>query len=101
MSADISNSDGAMDRRTFLRGAAGAGTLAVAGASAPAAARDSGGDLDSWFEGVSNYDGVVDETGNAEVTVEVGAKGNNGAFAFGPTAVRVDPRHDGRLGVDR
>jgi len=93
MSAAVSDPDGAMDRRTFLRGVAGAGTLAVAGAgaSAPAAAQDSGGDLDSWFEDVSNYDGVVDETGSAEVTVGVGAKGNDGAFAFGPAAVRVNP----------
>ncbi|WP_137286046.1 halocyanin domain-containing protein [Halorussus salinisoli] len=90
MNADTSNSGGAMDRRTFLKGAAGAATIAVAGASAsaPAAAQSA---FDGWFDGVSNYDGVVDETGQPEVTIEVGAKGNNGAFAFGPAAVRVDP----------
>ncbi len=54
---------------------------------------DSGGSesmsFDGWFDNVGNYDGVVDETGSSEVTVEVGAEGNNGAFAFGPAAVKV------------
>ncbi len=57
---------------------------------------DSGGDsgsnsvsFDGWFDGVSNYDGVVDETGESEVTVKVGTKGNGGNFAFGPAAVKV------------
>lgn len=53
---------------------------------------DSGGseDFDGWFDNVDNYDGVTDETGADEVTVEVGADGNGGAFAFAPAAVRVD-----------
>ncbi|NHN61491.1 MULTISPECIES: halocyanin domain-containing protein [Halorussus] len=90
MNSDTSRSGGALDRRTFLKGAAGvAGAAAVgAGAATPAAAQSAFG---GWFEGVSNYDGVVDETGESEVTVEVGAAGNNGNFAFGPAAVRVDP----------
>ena len=75
-------------RRGLLRGGAAA-TAAAAGLSGTATASE--GSLDSWFEGVSNYDGVVDETGSSEVTVEVGAEGNDGAFAFGPAAVRVDP----------
>ncbi len=60
---------------------------------------DSGGDggssgsnsmsFDGWFDQTSNYDGVVDKTGESEVTVEVGAKGNNGNFAFSPAAVKV------------
>nr|WP_321112662.1 halocyanin domain-containing protein [Halorussus salinisoli] len=70
-----------------MKGAAAA-SAAAAGLSGPAAAET---DLSAWFDGVSNYDGVVDETGQPEVTIEVGAKGNNGAFAFGPAAVRVDP----------
>ncbi|RDI70089.1 halocyanin domain-containing protein [Halopelagius longus] len=49
-----------------------------------------GASLDGWFEGVSNYDGVVDKTGTSEVTVAVGASGNNGNYAFDPAAVRVD-----------
>ncbi|SFG87807.1 halocyanin domain-containing protein [Halopelagius inordinatus] len=48
-------------------------------------------ELDGWFDGVSNYDGVVDRTGQPEVTVTVGASGNNGNFAFAPPAVRVSP----------
>jgi plastocyanin len=40
---------------------------------------------------VDSYDGTVDRRGEAEVTVEVGADGNDGAFAFSPTAVRIDP----------
>jgi halocyanin-like protein len=75
-------------RRDLLKGAAAA-TAAVAGPSGTATASEAG--LDSWFEGVSNYDGVVDATGTSEVTIEVGAEGNDGAFAFGPAAVRVDP----------
>jgi halocyanin-like protein len=46
--------------------------------------------FDGWFDDVSNYDSVVDETGSSEVTVEVGAQGNGGGFAFDPPAVRVD-----------
>ncbi|WP_198662063.1 halocyanin domain-containing protein [Halorussus litoreus] len=82
----------AVSRRTMLRGAAlGTAAVATAPAVGDLAAAQSGGDLGSWFEGVSNYDGVVDRTGESEVTVKVGASGNNGNFAFGPAAVRVDP----------
>ncbi|WP_158059235.1 halocyanin domain-containing protein [Halorussus halophilus] len=45
--------------------------------------------FDGWFDDVSNYDGVADKTGSSEVTVEVGAEGNNGAFGFGPAALEV------------
>ncbi|MEF8863987.1 MAG: halocyanin domain-containing protein, partial [Haloarculaceae archaeon] len=48
-------------------------------------------DYEGWFEDVSNFDGTVDRRGQPEVTVEVGAQGNGGAFAFEPAAVRVDP----------
>ncbi|UPV76564.1 halocyanin domain-containing protein (plasmid) [Halorussus limi] len=90
MNSDNSRSGGAMDRRTFLKGAAGVAGVATVGAGAadPAKAQSPFG---GWFDNVSNYDGVVDETGSSEVTIEVGAKGNNGNFAFGPAAVRVDP----------
>ena len=43
-----------------------------------------------WMDNVGNYDGVVDKTGQSEVTVKVGVDGNGGAFGFGPPAVRVD-----------
>ena len=65
-----------------------AGGLATMGAR-PVAAQST--DLSDWFSNVSNADGVVDETGSSEVTVKVGSKANNGAFGFGPAAVRVDP----------
>jgi len=66
--------------------AAAAGTGAVAGG---AAAQDAG--LEEWLGEVSNYDGVVDETGSDAVTVEVGSEANGGPYGFGPAAVRVDP----------
>ncbi|NHN61511.1 halocyanin domain-containing protein [Halorussus sp. JP-T4] len=77
-------------RQAIKAGAAATAAAGATGLAGPAAAQ-SGGDLSSWFEGVSNYDGIVDETGQSEVTVEVGAAGNNGNFAFGPAAIRVDP----------
>lgn len=82
-------------RRDLLRvGAAGVFALGSVGAVPRASAE--GGDADpetfaAWFEGVENYDGVVDATGRSTVRVEVGATGNGGGFAFGPAAVRVDP----------
>jgi halocyanin-like protein len=48
-------------------------------------------DYGGWFEGVSNFDGTVDKTGRDEVTIAVGASGNDGNFAFEPAAVQVDP----------
>lgn len=47
--------------------------------------------LASWFEGVENYDGVVDRRGESSVEVRVGADGGGGAFAYDPPAVRVSP----------
>ena len=93
-----------LKRRAFL-GAVGT-TAAGLAASTPAAAQEgssgsgsgsgNGGTTDgtiekAWFEGVGNYDGVVDETGKEAVTVAVGAQGNGGSFAFEPAALRVDP----------
>ena len=75
------------------------GAVAAAGATAgPAAAQDTDEDFEGWFGGevkgaaTSNYDGsVTDMTGQDEVTVDVGAEGNGGPFAFGPAAMRIDP----------
>ncbi|ELZ35555.1 halocyanin domain-containing protein [Halorubrum tebenquichense] len=77
---------GSMSRRGFFRaGAAGAAVAAgVAAGSGSAAAQ-----YDGWLEGVSNYDGTHDYTGQDEVTVQVGA-GENG-LRFGPAAVLIDP----------
>jgi halocyanin-like protein len=75
-------------RRAFLGATAATAGLAAAGS---ATAQEGGVDFGGWFDDVDNYDGVVDARGQSEVTVEVGAQGNGGAFAFGPAAVRVDP----------
>jgi len=83
----------AVSRRGALRAIGGGVAAGAALGATPvtAGAQSDGTDLASWFEGVSNYDGVVDETGSGSVTVEVGVEANGGAFGFGPAAVRVDP----------
>lgn len=87
-------SDG-IGRGTTRRGVLRAGGVALGsmllGATASPAAAQSGGNLDNWFDGVDNYDGVVDRTGQAEVTVAVGVQNGDGPFGFGPAAVRVSP----------
>lgn len=47
-------------------------------------------DFGGWFDNVGNFDGVVDKTGQSEVTVMVGAEGNGGGYAFDPAAITVD-----------
>ncbi|WP_135806175.1 halocyanin domain-containing protein [Halorussus marinus] len=100
------------DRRTVLKmTAAGATATALAGCSSDSGSGGGGGDetesdgsgdesgdggsdsyeFDGWFDDTSNFDGVVDETGSDEVTVEVGVDANGGAFGFGPAAVAVSP----------
>jgi len=91
-----------------MRGAVVAGGQPVTVAKAtptPAAAGsggsgDGGGDdsegppartFDGWLAETDNYDDVVDARGQDEVTVEVGAEGNGGPFAFEPAAVHVSP----------
>lgn len=91
----------AFDRRTFVKSAAAVSIFgtALAGCSNGsdgangAGGDDSGGeeDFEDWMDNVENYEGVVDRTGREEVSVTVGAQGNNGAFAFAPPAIRVDP----------
>jgi len=95
------------DRRTLLKtaGAATVGTI-LAGCSSGDQSTQSddgenddsqGGDdggsstesFDGWMDNVGNYDGVTDRTGKNEVTIDVGAKGNDGNLAFDPAAVRV------------
>jgi halocyanin-like protein len=77
-----------LSRRTLLKATAGA-----AGATAlPGLAAGQSDAVDEWLSDAGNYDGsIADETGNDSVTVEVGADGNGGTFAFAPPAVRVDP----------
>ncbi|SFR85113.1 halocyanin domain-containing protein [Halomicrobium zhouii] len=76
-------------RRSVLRAGAGAAIGGAALASArPTRAQTT---FDGYLDNVDNYDGVVDETGSGEVTVEVGSQANGGTFGFGPAAVQVDP----------
>jgi halocyanin-like protein len=88
------SSDAWVRRRTVLR-AAGTGLAAAtlgAGVSGSAAAQSDGPDYGGWFDDVQNYDGTtVDNTGQDQVTVEVGAEGNGGPYAFTPPAMRIDP----------
>lgn len=80
-------------RRGVLRGATGVAAAGVLG-STPAAAQTAEPtepDYGDWFDDVSNYEETVDRTGQSEVTVTVGAEGNDGNLAFDPPAVRVDP----------
>jgi halocyanin-like protein len=75
-----------------MKGALVVGDVDVGGGEKTAGSGSQGGpDFGSWFEDVGNYDGVVDKTGQKNVTVTVGARGNNGSFAFDPPAVRIDP----------
>ncbi|MFB6111508.1 MAG: halocyanin domain-containing protein [Halobacteriaceae archaeon] len=79
-------------RRAFLGAVAGAAGATTAGAGF--AGRASGAetvDLSEWFSNTDNATRVVDKTGQDSVTVEVGAQGNKGPFAFGPAVVRIDP----------
>ncbi|MGB9958853.1 halocyanin domain-containing protein (plasmid) [Haloferax prahovense] len=79
-----------VNRRWFLKAAAVATVGGASIGSMPPAAAQQELDLTGWFSDVSNYDGITDERGKTRVTVEVGAEGNGGGFAFGPPAVRID-----------
>lgn len=48
-------------------------------------------EVTEWLSDVENYDGTVaDRTGQSEVTVQTGAEGNGGNFAYDPAAIRID-----------
>jgi halocyanin-like protein len=79
-----------LTRRRVVQGAAaGVACVAAAGVGAGTAAAQS--TFGGWLDDVSNYNGVVDETGNSEVQVIVGAAANGGNLGFGPAAIRVSP----------
>ena len=86
-----------LTRRAALRTAAGTVAAGVAGTGVAGTAAAQGGvDYGGWFGSgtggeTRNFDGTVDRTGQDSVTVEVGAEGNGGPYAFGPAAVRIDP----------
>ena len=86
-----------LSRRAVLAGSA---TALAVGATGTAAAQQSGmtqvPDYGGWFSdekgaATTSFTGTVDERGKDAVTIEVGAGGNGGSFAFAPTAVWVDP----------
>ncbi len=46
--------------------------------------------LSRWLSDVGNYDGTIeDETGQGAESIDVGAEGNGGNFAFDPPAMRI------------
>ncbi len=49
----------------------------------------SASEAEDYASASSNFDGVVDRTGQDSVEVVVGAEGNDGNFAFDPPAVKV------------
>ncbi len=81
----------ACTRRRLLKagGAGAAGAVATGlGGTASAQADAYGG----WLAEEGTWDGVtLDARGLDEVSVDVGADGNGGSFAFGPPVVLVDP----------
>lgn len=99
-------------RRTFLKGSVLIGSVTFAGCSGPGGGGGeepdggNGGDggvtgddypvIDEWLTeeeiggSADNYDGTfADERGADTVTIDVGAEGNGGAFAYAPPAVVV------------
>ena len=81
--------DPVIERRTVLRGV---GTLAVAGALAGCGGDGGGGGSDGlgYLSNTSNYSEVLDKTGQDEVQIMVGTRGNGANWAFSPAAIRVD-----------
>jgi halocyanin-like protein len=77
-------------RRTVLKATAAAATAGAVGVGLPSVGAQEG-TLGEFLSNVSNFESVTDRTGEDAMTVSVGAEGNNGAFAFAPPAVRVDP----------
>ena len=63
--------------------------MAAGAAASPAAAQEQIPDWPGYIDGVDG--GYLDARGQSEVTVEVGADGNSGAFAFEPARLWVDP----------
>lgn len=77
-----------MKRREFLLAATGTAAGATAVVSTPASAQERP-DFGGWLDGVDG--GFEDARGADTVTVEVGADGNDGAFAFSPAGLWIDP----------
>lgn len=80
--------------------ATGGGGNATGGGNQTGGGNETGGaggggggepDLGGYLDDVSNFDGTIqDFRGQGQATVQVGASGNGGNFAFSPPAVHVD-----------
>lgn len=88
-----------LDRRTFIGTAAVATTGVLAGcggdgggeSTATASGDDVPSEVSEYLSETTNFDGsVADETGSDSVSVDVGAEGNGGNFAYAPAAISVD-----------
>ncbi|MFB6126364.1 MAG: halocyanin domain-containing protein [Halolamina sp.] len=77
-----------MNRREFVRTAGGVTAASTVAASGSATAQSEKPKFRGYLEGIDG--GYEDLRGNDEVTVEVGASGNGGSFAFSPAGVWVD-----------
>ncbi|MUV85495.1 halocyanin domain-containing protein [Natronomonas sp. CBA1123] len=83
------NDTSGVSRRDFVRVTAGAtAAAAAASTSATTAYAQEEFDYGGWFEGVPNFEGTVDRTGEDEVRVIVGPGGD---LVFDPPAIHVDP----------
>jgi halocyanin-like protein len=65
------------------------GTPTTSTSAGSGSANDGASGFGGWFDNTANYDDVADKTGASKVTVEVGAEGNNGPYAFAPPAIRI------------
>jgi halocyanin-like protein len=66
----------------------GGGTETVGGDGSGGTAT-AGEPFGGYLSAVQNFDGVVDRTGTDRTTVKVGVENGQGAFGFGPAALRV------------
>lgn len=81
-----------LDRRSMLRAVATLGLTGLLAGCSGVFGDDAveSGDVDAYLSDTSNFDGIVDETGQSAVRVEVGTSANGGSFGFSPAAIRVD-----------
>lgn len=77
-----------VSRRGFLRGASGTAAAVPVAMTGNVTAQEQRPDFDGWLANVDG--GFEDARGQSEVTVDVGAQGNDGNFAFGPAGLWVD-----------
>ncbi|WP_336135129.1 halocyanin domain-containing protein [Natronomonas amylolytica] len=83
-----SNDSAGLSRRGLFRAGAGAAAAVAASSAASTAYAQEEFDYGGWFDGVPNFEGTVDRTGEDEVVVTVGPGGD---LVFGPAAIHVDP----------